>query len=147
MQSCRGFSATWRGDLKQGRGILTTQSRTLDQAPYSYSMRFEDDPGTNPEELIGAAHAGCFTMDLSAALGKAGHVPEELTTFARVVLEKVDGQTSITTVHLELKGKVPGISPQKFEELAVQTKDGCIVSRLLRAKLTLDVQLELVPAH
>src|SRR6185295_12114807 len=118
----RTASAEWNGDLKQGKGSLTTQSSVLKQTPYSFSTRFENGIGTNPEELIAAAHAGCFTMALSAALGKAGFTPTKLSTQASLNLEQVDGNWTITTIHLELSGTVPGINAEKFNQVAADAK-------------------------
>src|SRR5437870_3351612 len=114
----RTASAVWNGDLKQGKGTLTTQGGVLDKTPYSFAARFEQGVGTNPEELIAAAHAGCFTMQLSAFLSEAGFAPEELSTKATLTFEQVDGTWTITTIHLDLSARVPGIDAAKFEELA-----------------------------
>ena len=138
----RTASAEWNGDLKQGKGSLTTQSSVLKQTPYSFSTRFENGIGTNPEELIAAAHAGCFTMALSAALGKAGFTPTKLSTQASLNLEQVDGNWTITTIHLELSGTVPGINAEKFNQVAADAKANCPVSRVLKATITLAAKLE-----
>ena len=138
----RTASAIWRGDLKQGKGTLSTQSGALKDTPYSFAMRFEDRPGTNPEELIGAAHAGCFTMALSAALGKAGFTADELSTQATVTLEQVQGNWTISTVHLDLSGRVPGLQREKFEAIAADAKANCPVSRVLNATITLSATLK-----
>ena len=138
----RTASAIWRGDLKQGKGTLSTQSGALKDTPYSFVMRFEDRPGTNPEELIGAAHAGCFTMALSAALGKAGFTADELSTQATVTLEQVQGNWTISTVHLDLSGRVPGLQREKFEAIAADAKANCPVSRVLNATITLSATLK-----
>lgn len=138
----RTASAAWQGDLKQGKGTLSTQSGVLKDTPYSFTTRFENGAGTNPEELIAAAHAGCFTMATTASLGRAGFVPEKLSTQATLTLEQVDGQWTITTIHLELKARVPGIEPQKFDEIAADAKANCPVSRVLNAEVTLDAKLE-----
>src|SRR5260370_1252689 len=111
-------SATWLGDLKQGKGTLTTQSGVLKDTPYSFTARFENGIGTNPEELIAAGHAGCFTMALSAFLGTAGFTPEKLATQATLTLEQVQGNWTITAIHLELTARVPGIGREKFDEIA-----------------------------
>ncbi|HVX15411.1 MAG TPA: OsmC family protein [Pirellulales bacterium] len=137
----RSASAVWTGDLKQGKGSLTTPSGVLKQTPYSFHTRFEDGAGTNPEELIAAAHAGCFTMATSAALGKAGLTPEKLSTEASLTLEQVDGNWTITAIHLTLTAKVPGVDDQKFQEIAAGAKANCPVSRVLNAKITLDAKL------
>jgi osmotically inducible protein OsmC len=142
----RTAEATWRGGLKTGTGLLSTESEALNATSYAYNTRFEEQKGTNPEELIGAAHAGCFTMALAAALEKDGHTPEELHTTARVVLEKIDDLPTISTIHLDLKGRVPGIDLREFRRLAETTKENCIVSRLLNARIDLEVALELVAA-
>jgi len=138
----RTASAEWNGDLKQGKGSLTTQSSVLKQTPYSFSTRFENGIGTNPEELIAAAHAGCFTMALSAALGKAGFTPTKLSTQTSLNLEQVDGNWTITTIHLELSGTVPGINAEKFNQVAADAKANCPVSRVLKATITLAAKLE-----
>ena len=138
----RTASAAWQGDLKQGKGTLSTQSGVLKDTPYSFTTRFENGAGTNPEELIAAAHAGCFTMATTASLGRAGFVPEKLSTQATLTLEQVDGQWTITAIHLELKARVPGIEPQKFDEIAADAKVNCPVSRVLNAEVTLDAKLE-----
>ena len=138
----RTASAEWNGDLKQGKGSLNTQSGVLKQTPYSFSTRFENGSGTNPEELIAAAHAGCFTMALSASLGKAGFTPEKLSTQASLNLEQVEGNWTITSIHLELSGRVPGINAQKFSEVAADAKANCPVSRVLKATITMTAKLE-----
>jgi len=137
----RTASARWRGDLKQGTGSLSTQSGTLKDTPYSFAARFESGTGTNPEELIAAAHAGCFTMALAAALGRAGFTPDELATQATLTLEQVSGNWTISAVHLELNGRVPSIERAKFDELAADAKANCPVSRVLKANITLDAKL------
>lgn len=137
----RTASAVWLGELKQGKGALTTQSGALKETPYSFATRFESGVGTNPEELIAAAHAGCFTMALSAALGRAGFKPEKLSTAANLTLEQVQGDWTITAIQLALTGKVPGIAPEKFAEIAADAKANCPVSRVLNAKITLDAKL------
>jgi lipoyl-dependent peroxiredoxin len=138
----RTASAAWQGDLKQGKGTLSTQSGVLKDTPYSFATRFENGAGTNPEELIAAAHAGCFTMATTASLGRAGFVPERLSTLATLTLEQVDGQWTITTIHLELNARIPGIEAQKFDEIAADAKANCPVSRVLNAEVTLDAKLE-----
>ena len=137
----RTASARWRGDLKQGTGSLSTQSGMLKDTPYSFAARFESGTGTNPEELIAAAHAGCFTMALAAALGRAGFTPQELSTQATLTLEQVSGNWTISAVHLELNGRVPNIDRAKFDELAADAKANCPVSRVLKADITLDAKL------
>jgi osmotically inducible protein OsmC len=138
----RKASAVWHGDLKSGRGSISTESSVLKDTQYSFGTRFENGPGTNPEELIGAAHAGCFTMALSAELQKAGFTADTLSTKANVTLDN-DPQTSwtITKIHLENTAKVPGITPEKFAEIAAGAKAGCPVSRLFKAEITLDARL------
>lgn len=138
----RTASAVWNGDLKKGKGTLSTQSGVLKQTQYSFSTRFENGIGTNPEELIAAAHAGCFTMALSAFLGAAGFTADELTTQANVSLEQVDGDWTITAIHLDLKGRVPGIDQAQFDEIADKAKAGCPVSRVLKAEISLTKNLE-----
>lgn len=138
----RTASATWLGDFKQGKGTLTTSSGVLRETAYSFSTRFEDAAGTNPEELIAAAHAGCFTMALSAFLGRAGFSPSKLTTAASLTLEQVESNWTITSIHLELNAQIPGIDNKKFEEIAHEAKTNCPVSRLFNAKITLNAKLE-----
>jgi len=138
----RTASAIWTGDLKQGKGSLTTQSGVLKETPYSFSTRFEQGTGTNPEELIAAGHAGCFTMATAAFLGRAGFTPEKLSTQAALTLEQVEGNWTITAIHLEMTAKVPKIDKQKFDEIAADAKANCPVSRLLNAKITLSAKLE-----
>jgi len=138
----RHASAVWQGTLKEGKGSLSTQSGTLQETPYNFSGRFESGSGTNPEELIAAAHAGCFTMALGAKLSAAGFPPEKLSTRANLTLEQVSGNWTITTIHLELTGKVPGVERAKFDELANDAKANCIISRALTAKITLEAKLE-----
>ena len=139
----RKASAVWRGDLKAGRGTISTESTVLRDAAYSFGTRFEHGPGTNPEELIGAAHAGCFSMALSAALAQAGFTADTIATTATVTLEN-HPQTSwtVTAVHLETRAKVPGVTAEKFAELAAGAKAGCPISRLLNTTITLDAHLE-----
>lgn len=137
----RTASAIWNGDLKQGKGTLSAPGGVLNNTPYSFTSRFESGPGTNPEELIAAAHAGCFTMALSAFLGTAGYTPQELSTRATLTLDQVAGNWTITTIHLELTGRVPGVTAAKFDELAKDAKANCPVSRLLKAEITLSAQL------
>ncbi len=138
----RTASAVWTGGLKDGKGRLSSQSGVLKDTPYGFRMRFEDEPGTNPEELIAAAHAGCFTMALSAQLGEAGMVAERLKTEAAVTLEKKDDGFSITAIHLALVAKIPGADRQAFDAAVDKAKTGCPVSKLLNAQITLDAQLE-----
>ncbi len=138
----RTASAAWSGDLKQGKGSVSTQSGVLKDTQYSFATRFENGIGTNPEELIAAAHAGCFTMATAAALGRAGFTPDKLTTNATVTLEQVSGNWTITTVDLRMTAKVPGIDARKFDEIAADAKANCPVSRVLNAKISLNAKLE-----
>jgi osmotically inducible protein OsmC len=140
----RTASAIWKGSLKEGKGAISTESGVLANTPYSFSTRFESGKGTNPEELIAAAHAGCFTMALSAQLGTLNLVPESLATTASVTLEKLDAGWTITKIHLDLVGKVPGASPTAFESAAASAKANCPVSRVLNAEITLSTRLETV---
>lgn len=134
-------SAVWRGGLKDGEGALSTASGALKDYPYGFAARFEGKPGANPEELIGAAHAGCFTMALSLILGEAGLTAERMDTTAEVTLEKQADGFAITAVALTLRAKVPGADKAKFAELADKAKQGCPVSKLLKAPITLDAAL------
>jgi lipoyl-dependent peroxiredoxin len=138
----RAASAVWKGDLRSGRGTISTESTVLNHSQYSFGTRFENGPGTNPEELIGAAHAGCFSMALSAELQKAGFTADTIATKAAVTLEN-HPQTSwtITRIHLETTAKIPGISAEQFAGIANAAKAGCPVSRLLKAEITLDAKL------
>jgi lipoyl-dependent peroxiredoxin len=142
MKIKRTGSAVWSGGLKDGKGAVSTESGALARHPYGFAMRFEGVKGTNPEELIGAAHAGCFTMALSKILGDAQLTAEKMETSAAVTLEKVGEAFEITSVHLTLKAKIPGADQAKFEELAGKAKAGCPVSKLLKAEITLDATLE-----
>jgi len=141
MKINRNGSATWQGGIKDGVGSISTESGALKTYPYGFASRFEGKPGTNPEELLAAAHAGCFTMALSLILGEAKLVAERMDTSARVSLEKVGDGYSITAVHLTLKAKVPGASEAQFKELAAKAKAGCPVSKLFKADITLDAAL------
>ena len=134
-------SAVWQGGLKDGKGALSTKSGALKDYPYGFASRFEGKPGTNPEELIGAAHAGCFTMALSLILSEAKLVAERMDTTAEVTLEKVADGFAITAVDLTLKAKVPGADQAKLAELAAKAKAGCPVSKLLNAKIALTATL------
>jgi lipoyl-dependent peroxiredoxin len=138
----RQASAQWQGDLKTGKGSLTTDSGVLSQTPYSFSTRFEGEKGTNPEELIAAAHAGCFTMALSAELGKAGLTAKSLRTTAAVSLEKNGGGWGVTESHLELVAQVPGASQEAFKQAAETAKANCPISKLLNARISLSWTLE-----
>jgi osmotically inducible protein OsmC len=137
----RSADAIWHGNLMDGTGTLSAPGGVLKNTPYSFKTRFADAPGTNPEELIAAAHAGCFTMALSAVLMKAGFTADSLTTHADLSLEKQGEGFTITAVHLTLRGSVPGIDEAKFAELAADAKANCPVSKVLNAKITLDAAL------
>lgn len=138
----RKGSATWTGGIKDGKGTVSTQSGVLQEAQYGFNTRFADGPGTNPEELIGAAHAGCFTMALSGKLGAAGLTATKLATTATVSLDKVDGGFKISAVHLDLVATVPGTDQAAFEVIAKDAKENCPVSQLLNATITLSAKLE-----
>ena len=138
----RTAQAHWQGDLKSGAGTLSTPSSVLNLTPYSFHSRFEDGRDTNPEELLAAAHSGCFTMALSAELAKAGFKAESLTTTCTITLEQQDAGFAITSSHLELKAKVPGASRAAFDAAAQGAKSGCPVSKLFNTTITLDAQLE-----
>jgi len=137
----KGF-AMWQGGLRDGKGAVSTESRVLDGTQYSFSTRFEDGKGTNPEELIAAAHAGCFSMALSKQLEDAGMRADEIRTTAAVTLEKTDAGFTITKVHLDVTARIPGGDSAAFETAANNAKAGCPVSRLLKAEITLDARLE-----
>ncbi len=141
MNTNRNGSATWQGGIKTGIGAISTESGSLKAYPYGFASRFEGKPGTNPEELIGAAHAGCFTMALSLMLEEAKLTATQMDTTARVTLESVEGGFSITAVHLTLRAKVPGATAEKFAEIAGNAKAGCPVSKLLKAEISLDAAL------
>ncbi len=138
----RNASAVWTGGLKDGKGTISTDSGVLKNTQYSFSTRFENGIGTNPEELIAAAHAGCFTMALSAQLGNANLRPERLATTATVTLEKLEAGWTLTAVHLDVSAKVPGASAAAFETAAKNAKAGCPISRVLNATITMDAKLE-----
>lgn len=138
----RKASAVWRGGLKDGKGSISTGSGVLTDTQYSFSTRFEEGIGTNPEELIAAAHAGCFSMALSGQLGEAGMLAESIQTTATVTLEKTDAGFTITAVHLDLTARVPGADRTMFEAAANNAKEGCPVSRVLNAPITMDAILE-----
>lgn len=135
-------SAVWSGGLKDGKGFISTESTVLDNVPYGFNTRFEDGPGSNPEELIGAAHAACFTMALSGQLGEAGLRATALKTTAEVSLDKIDGNYAITSVHLTLIATIPGATNEAFQDAARRAKIGCPVSKLLAANITLEAHLE-----
>ena len=138
----RKASAVWQGGLKDGKGTISTDSGVLSDTQYSFSTRFEDGIGTNPEELIGAAHAGCFSMALSGQLGSAGLVAESIKTTATVTMEKTEAGFTVTEVHLDVSARIPGASKEAFETAANNAKAGCPISRLLNAKITMEAKLE-----
>jgi osmotically inducible protein OsmC len=138
----RSASAQWQGDLKTGKGTVSTESGVLADSQYSFSTRFENGKGTNPEELIAAAHAGCFTMALSGQLGAANLVAERLATTAAVTMEKVEAGWTVTSIHLSVKGKVPKADKAAWDKATEAAKTGCPISRLLNTTITMDAQLE-----
>ena len=138
----RKASAQWNGSLKEGKGTISTESGVLKDTQYSFSTRFENGAGTNPEELIAGAHAGCFSMALSAQLTNAGTPPESVRTEATVTLEKTDAGFTVTAVHLDVKARVPGATQESFDTAANNAKTGCPISRLLNAQITMTAQLE-----
>jgi osmotically inducible protein OsmC len=141
MKIKRKGSASWQGELKDGKGTISTESGALNAYPYGFAARFEGQRGSNPEELIAAAHASCFTMALSLILGEANLKAEQLDTSAEVTLEQIEGGYAITAVHLTLKAKIPGANQTTFEQLAGKAKAGCPVSKLLKANISLDASL------
>jgi osmotically inducible protein OsmC len=141
MKIKRKGSAAWQGGIKDGKGTISTESGALKAYPYGFASRFEGQRGSNPEELIAAAHASCFTMALSLILGEAKLTAEQMETSAEVTLEQVEGGYAITAVHLTLKAKVPGADQAAFEKLTTLAKADCPVSKLLNAKITLDATL------
>jgi len=134
-------SAHWSGDIKKGKGTVSTESGVLNQQPYGFNTRFEGAKGTNPEELIGAAHAACFSMALSLMIGEAGYTADSIDTTADVSLDKTDGGFAISKIALNSKVTVPGIDPQKFDGIIQKAKVGCPVSQVLKAEITLDYKL------
>jgi osmotically inducible protein OsmC len=138
----RTASALWKGGLKDGKGTISTESGVLAGTQYSFSTRFENGVGTNPEELIGAAHAGCFSMALSGQLAAAGMTAESITTTATVTMEKTEAGFTITAVHLDVVAKIPGADAAAFQTAAGNAKTGCPVSRVLNAKITMDAKLD-----
>jgi lipoyl-dependent peroxiredoxin len=138
----RSASAVWKGGLRDGKGTISSDSGVLSDTQYSFATRFEQGKGTNPEELIAAAHAGCFAMALSNELGQAGLTPERISTTAAVTLERTDAGFTITTVHLNVSAKVPGANQQAFETAANAAKSGCPVSKVLNAQITMEARLE-----
>jgi osmotically inducible protein OsmC len=137
----RKASAVWKGSLKEGAGTISTDSGVLANTQYSFSTRFENGKGTNPEELIAAAHAGCYSMALSAQLGNAGITPQSLETTASVTLEKLDSGFTVTKVHLEVTARIPGVDKAAFDKAAADAKTGCPISKLLKAEITLTTNL------
>jgi osmotically inducible protein OsmC len=138
----RRASAAWQGGLRDGKGTLTTESKVLSATPYSFSTRFEGTPGTNPEELLAAAHAGCFSMALSMMLGEASIRPERIDTNATVTLEKLDTGFAITRVHLDVGVRAPGADRAKFDAAAASAKANCPLSKVLKAEITMNARLE-----
>ena len=138
----RKASAVWQGGLKDGKGTISTESGVLSKTQYSFSTRFENGAGTNPEELVAAAHAGCFSMALSGQLGSAGMTAESIDTTATVTFDKLDAGWTITEVHLDVKAKIPGADPAKFQIAANNAKTGCPISRALNAKITMEARLD-----
>lgn len=138
----RHANAHWEGGLQDGKGTVSTQSGVLDEQQYSFGTRFEDGKGTNPEELIGAAHAGCYSMALSMILGEEGMTADSIDTKADVTLDQVEGGFAITAIHLTLEASIPGADKAKFEEAAEKAKQGCPVSKVLNAEITLDATLK-----
>src|ERR1700712_3076940 len=134
-------TAKWQGGLKDGKGAITTKSGALAEYPYGFASRFEGKPGTNPEELIGAAHSGCFTMALSLILGDAGFTAQEMNTKAEITLVKLEDGFAVTKSALTLRAKIPGIDAAKFQELAGKAEKGCPISKLLKCEITLDAAL------
>lgn len=137
----RKASAVWKGSLKEGKGTISSDSGVLSNTPYSFSTRFENAKGTNPEELIAAAHAGCFTMALSAQLGNAGMTPESLDTTASLTLDKLDAGWTVTKIHLDVTARIPGADQAAFDKAAENAKAGCPISRLLNAQITMAARL------
>jgi osmotically inducible protein OsmC len=137
----RKARAVWKGGLKDGKGTVSSASGVLANTPYSFTTRFENAPGTNPEELIAAAHAACFSMALSAQLGGANLTPESINTSATLTMEKLEAGWAITAVHLDVVAKVPGASAEAFNTVAQNAKAGCPVSKVLNAKITMDAKL------
>ena len=138
----RKASAVWKGGLKDGKGAVSSDSGVLNSTPYSFATRFENTPGTNPEELIAAAHAGCFSMALSAQLGNANLTPSSIATTATLTLEKLESGFTITKVHLDVVGQVPNADDAAFQKAAENAKSGCPVSKVLKAEITMTAKLE-----
>jgi osmotically inducible protein OsmC len=137
----RKASAEWKGSLKEGKGSISTESGVLDKTQYSFGTRFESGIGTNPEELVAAAHAACFSMQLSALLGKAGLTPDQIATTAVVTFENLDQGWTVTESHLEVSASIPGATPESFAKLAEDAKTGCLMSRLFKTTVTMDAKL------
>ncbi|GAC1409499.1 MAG: OsmC family protein [Burkholderiaceae bacterium] len=142
MKIMKKASAVWTGGIKDGGGTISTETGVLRQAPYGFKARFEDGPGTNPEELVGAAHAGCFSMAFSLMLTEAGMKPEKIETHATVTLEKVGEGFDITSSHLDVVARIPGIDQTRFDEIANKAKAGCPVSKVLKTNITMTARLE-----
>ena len=138
----RKASAVWIGGFKDGKGTVSASSGVLSNMPYSFASRFESQPGTNPEELLAAAHAGCFSMALAAQLDSKGGKPESINTSAALTLERQDGKWTVAAIHLAVNARVPGIDQTTFEKAAREAKRGCPVSRVLKAKITMEATLE-----
>jgi osmotically inducible protein OsmC len=138
----RKASAVWKGGLKDGKGLISAPGGVLNNTPYSFTTRFENAPGTNPEELIAAAHAGCFSMALSAQLGGANLTPESISTSVTLSLDKLDSGWTITASHIDVVGKVPGADAATFQKYAEAAETGCPVSKVLNAKITMTAKLE-----
>lgn len=138
----RTASAVWKGGLKDGKGTVSGPSGALNNTPYSFSTRFENQPGTNPEELVAAAHASCFSMALSGQLGAAGMTAESINTKATLTMEKLEAGWTVTAIHLDVAAKIPGGDRAKFDQAAGNAKAGCPISRLLNTKITMDAKLE-----
>jgi osmotically inducible protein OsmC len=138
----RSASAVWNGSIKEGKGTISTESGTLHDTQYSFSSRFESGTGTNPEELIAAAHAGCFSMALSGQLTNAGTPPERISTTATLTIEKTDAGFTVTNIHLDVSAKVPGADAAAFDTAANNAKKGCPISRLLNTEITMTAKLE-----
>jgi len=137
----RKASAEWKGSLKEGKGTISTESGVLSKTQYSFGTRFESGIGTNPEELVAAAHAACFSMQLSALLGKAGLVPDEIATSAVVTFENLEKGWTVTESHLKVSATIPGCTPESFAKLAEEAKSGCLMTRLLSTTVTMDAKL------
>ena len=138
----RNATAVWKGGLKDGKGSISSESGVLKETQYSFGTRFEQGVGTNPEELIAAAHAGCFSMAFSAELGKAGITPESIETTATVSLDRNESGWSVTSSHLQMTARIPGVDQAKALEIANAAKAGCPISRVLKAEITLDAKIE-----